>query len=267
MRTTPALLLLFVTACGGSGSTASSTIPPDTEPSVVLEVRDEGGFAPVEWIIARMPRHVLMSDGTLYGPAAITARYPGPLLPAVTVADLDGQAFSDVLQYAEDIGFAGIDQLRDDEALQTVADAPDTVVTFFDQTGPHVFSVYGLGFLERPADIRVSLLNEMVMLLDRATASGGTGGIFVPQRIEVVAGVREMPVEQSFLDERPWPLPVGFAEMGDTVAGWRCLTLEGEEMDAALTVFETATQATDWSENGTSYTMVVRYLYPHQEGC
>lgn len=268
MRKILIALLLLTGACSGRESTTTQpTAPTDGEPTVLVEVRDEGGFAPVEWLVGRMPRYVLMSDGTLYGAGITTLEFPGRLLPSVATTMVDAQTMTDLRQYVEDIGFADIIELRDDQASQTVADAPDTVVTYFDDGGSHVFSVYGLGMLEAPTDIRVALLAELVGLLDQAAASGVAGPVFVPERIEVYAGVREMPVDPQFEDERPWPLTIPASDLGEGVAGWGCLTLEGEEMTAALEAFDTATQATDWIDSGTSYGIVVRYLHPHQQGC
>jgi hypothetical protein len=262
------LALVAIAACGGGDTTSPSTTTPpvDGTPRVLLEVRDEGGFVPVEWSIGRMPRYVLMTDGTLYGPGAMTLEYPGRLLPSVAVMKVDESVVAEIRQYAEDIGFGEIVEERNDEAMLNVADAPDTVVTYFDDDGPHVFTVYGLG-ITTVSDVRVALIGEMVGVLDTAGAQGTSLGEFEPERFEVLAGVREIPAEAEFENERPWPLEIPFTEMSAVPAGWRCTTIEGEAVAGLLEEFSQANQATTWNDGGVVYTIVVRYLFPYQEAC
>lgn len=266
------LALVSVAACGGGDASIPSTAPPTTaapveeEPRILLEVRDEGGFVPIEWSIGRMPRYVLMTDGTLYGPGATTLEYPGRMLPSVFVMKVDDSVIADIRQYAEDIGFADIIEERNDEGMANVADAPDTVVTYFDDEGAHVFSVYGLG-IATFSDVRIALLGEMIGVLDQAGLNGTSLGEFQPERIEVLAGLREIPVDAQFENERPWPLQVSFADMSETAAGWRCTTIEGDAIAGLLDEFGQANQATTWNDEGVVYTIVVRYLFPYQEAC
>lgn len=273
MKRLLALALVSVAACGGgvdgsspSTAPATTTAPVGEEPQILLEVRDEGGFVPIEWSIGRMPRYVLMTDGRLYGPGATTLEYPGRMLPSVFVMKVDDSVLAEVRQYAEDIGFADIIEERNDEGMANVADAPDTVVTYFDQEGAHVFSVYGLG-IATFSDVRIALLGEMIGVLDQAGLNGTSLGEFQPERLEVLAGLREIPVDAQFENERPWPLQLSFADMSETAAGWRCTTVEGDAIAGLLVEFGQANQATTWNDDGTIYTIVVRYLFPHQEAC
>ncbi len=267
-------LVLTLSACATPGEAPESTTdaPPTTaagsgEPTVLLEVRDEGGFVPVEFSIGRMPRYVLMTDGTLYGPGMMTLEFPSKLLQAVSVVTIGESDMANIVQYIEDIGFADIIEERDDSAMVNVADAPDTVVTYFDDEGAHVFSVYALGIAPNPGDVRVALLNELVQALDSANTAGTPAGTLEPERIEVLAGIREIPVDPQFENERPWPIEVSFADMAEAGAGWRCATLEGEAKDQAMAIFAEANSASSWNDGTNVYSIVVRYLYPHQEGC
>jgi hypothetical protein len=90
-------LALLLGACGAGdagtasttpdGTTPDTTVPPleepDTEVRVVLTISDEGGFVPVEWNLKRIPRYVVMSDGTVYYQGPVTMEYPGRALPNV----------------------------------------------------------------------------------------------------------------------------------------------------------------------------------------
>ncbi len=271
MKRTALVLTFMLASCAAPASDPpTTTIVGGTgsgEPRVLLEVREEGGFVPVEFSIGRMPRYVLLTDGTLYGPGMTTLEFPGKLLPVVNAVEISEPSMSDITQYIEDIGFSTITELRDDSANANVADAPDTVVTYFDAAGPHVFSVYALGIAPNPGDVRVALLNELVQAIDAANSSGTPAGEFRPERIEVLAALQQVPVDPQFQNEQPWPLAVSFGDMADAGAGWRCVTLEDSAKDAALGVFAAANAATSWSDGANVYAIVVRYLYPHQEGC
>ena len=72
-------LALLVGACGNDSSSEPQEARGADE--VVLTVTSEGGFVPVEFNLDRMPRFVLMGDGTLYSPGMMTLEFPGKLLP------------------------------------------------------------------------------------------------------------------------------------------------------------------------------------------
>jgi hypothetical protein len=263
-------LALLVTACGGgdSGTAGGGTtepLPAPEEPRVILEVRDDGGFVPVEWNLRRVPRYVLMSDGTLYGPGAVPAIYPGPALPAVVTAKLDQATLDDVLAQIEALGLADITGERNDEAMVMVADLPDTVVTYFDEAGAHSFSVYALGFQEFDwSDRRIPALAELVASLDRAFVDSQPADLVEFHRTLVYAGTREIPVEPDFQDIRPWSFPVQPSEMTEGNAGFRCVLLEGEEADAVLGSLADASETTTFEIDGAEYTVVVRPLFDHE---
>ncbi len=50
-----------------------------------------------------------------------------------------------MLEELDALGFADIESEVNDEAANMVADASTTVTTFYNQDGPHTFSVYALG--------------------------------------------------------------------------------------------------------------------------
>lgn len=257
----------ILAACAAAPATTTAGIGNGGDDlRVILEVRDEGGFVPVEFSIGRMPTFVLMSDGTLYGPGMTTLEFPGKLLPSVQATTVGEAAMSDILQYIEDIGMADIIKERNDDAMAQIADAPDTVVTYYDEDA-HEFSVYALGMSTTNADVRIALLSELVERLHMALGEGLPQPHYQPDRIEVLAGVQEIPVDPQFDNQRGWPIGVAFADMVEAGAGWRCSPLEGEAKDAALAVFDAANAATSWNDGQTTYTIVVRYLYPHQAAC
>ncbi len=274
-------LALLLSACGAGdagsgtttpgGSTPDTTLPPleepDTEPRVVLTISDEGGFIPVEWNFKRIPRYVVMSDGTVYLQGPTTLEYPGAALPNVQAVEISEEALTEILALIESSGLADVTDERNDEAMVVVADVPDTVFTFTDEDGvDHRFSVYALGFEGVDfTDERLTDLEDLLARVDRAVAEGDPVDGFVADRVDVFAGSREIPVEDEFVNTVAWPLTVSFDDMADAGAGFRCVHLDGDEAAAILDSFSEFNDATTFeTESGDVYTVIVRPLLPGQ---
>jgi hypothetical protein len=281
-RTTITLtaLALMLTACGAGEVGGSTTSPdastPDTttaplpapeEVRMVLTISDEGGFIPVEWNFKRVPRYVLMSDGTLYGPGMVTAIYPGPALPVIQAVTLSDEAMSEIMALIDASALGEVVDERNDRATLNVADLPDTVFTFVDEDGEvHRFSVYALGFEGVDfEDDRIAGLEDLLARIDQAMIEGEPAPEPVIETVEVFAGVREIPVEAEFRNTLDWPLDMEFDDMADAGAGFRCATLEGTEAQAILDLFADAKETTTvLTEAGDEYTLIVRPLLPGQ---
>ncbi len=112
-------------------------------------------------------------------------------------------------------GFADIDSEVNNEAANMVADASTTITTFYNQDGPHTFSVYALGIGHPgqrcpgpdPRQSRQAPQSEIGFIQP--------GEPYQWQALEVLAGVPQFPAEPEFVDVRPWPLDVGYDEMTD----------------------------------------------------
>lgn len=275
-------LALLLSACGAGdagtgtttsgGSTPDTTLPPleepETEPRVVLTISDEGGFIPVEWNFKRIPRYVVMSDGTVYLQGPTTLEYPGAALPNVQAVEISEEALAEILALIESSGLADVTDERNDEAMVVVADVTDTVFTFTDEDGvDHRFSVYALGFEGVDfTDERLTGLEDLLARVDRAVAEGDPVDGFVADRVDVFAGSREIPVEGEFANTLAWPLSVSFDDMADAGAGFRCTHLEGDEAAAILDSFSEVNDATTFeTDGGDVYTVIVRPLLPGQE--
>ncbi|MGQ0849370.1 MAG: hypothetical protein ACT4OP_09680, partial [Actinomycetota bacterium] len=175
-------------ACGGGASNLENSLKLNDDPnSVLLMVRDVGGFVPVDFMVGQGPRLVLLRDGTLISPGPQIAMYPGPLLPNYQQSILDDETRLFVLEELDSIGFADITDEVNDEASDSVADAPNTVVTFYNQDGAHTLSVYALGLGAPVSDARVGILANLV---DRLSQIGFAGGVqpYESDSIQVMAG-------------------------------------------------------------------------------
>lgn len=276
-------LSLLLAACGAGdagtgttsngGSTPETTLPPLEAPEgeVVLTISEEGGFIPVEWNFRRIPRYVVMSDGTVYTQGPMTLEYPGKALPNVQRVEISGEELTAIMDLIEEAGLPDVSDERNDKAMMNIADAPDTVFTYTDAEGvDHRFAVYALGFEDIDFDDdRVTVLEELLAAVDEAVAQAESSEPFTADRVDVFVGQREIAVEEQYANTIDWPLEATFEEMSDGGAGFRCVSLEGEEAASILEVFSQANEATTVvAEDGSEYTMIVRPLLPGQEsGC
>ena len=147
-----AAALALSAACGEPGLEDTLKLNDDPD-SVLLIVKDEGGFVPIEFIVGQGPRLVLLRDGTLIVSGPQIEIFPQPLLPNYQSIQLDDETMLFVLEELDALGFADIDSEVNDEAANMVADASTTVTTFYNQDGPHTFSVYALG-IDTPGERR-----------------------------------------------------------------------------------------------------------------
>jgi len=261
--TTAALVL---TACDGEPGLADTLKLNEDPASVLLIVKDEGGFVPIEFIVGQGPRLVLLRDGTLIVSGPQIEIFPQPLLPNYQSIQLGEEDMLFVLEELDALGFAEIDEEVNNEAANMVADASTAITTFFNQDGAHTFSVYALGIGTQVTDGRIPVLANLVEHLTQIGFSQ-PGEAYEWDALEVLAGVPQMPAEPDFANVQPWPVEVGFDEMTDIGFGWRCASYEGDEAQTLLNLFAGANQVTTWDDGGTEYSIKVRPLFPLQEPC
>jgi hypothetical protein len=255
---TLAIFAIALAACGGG---EGSVDVGDEDP--VLQITSEGGFLPVEAALGNGPRYTLLGDGRLIFQGFQTLEFPGRLVPPVLVANLDDNQMRAVLAIVDDIGLPEFAEEADDSASDTVADASNEVVTFWDENGEHRLSVYALGIQESPSERNAAFL-ELIETLDRFVAEAPSD-VYEPERVRILAG--EGFVDPEFEDIREWPLadedPETWTELPN---GWTCTTLDGSMSG----LFDDATQATTWEHpDGVSepIKLVVRPLHPGEPDC
>ncbi len=272
-------MALVLAACGSGDAGTPRIEDPDTpsttsgpleapdEVRPLLTVLEEGGFVPVEWNLRRIPRYVLMSDGTLYGPGPVPAIFPGPALPAVQAVEADDATMAEIANLVEASELDSVDEERNNAAAARVADLPDTVFVYVDDAGvEHRFTVYALGIDDVDfGDARIAHLEELVQVLDEAMAAGA-GEQRLADSIDVYVAAQGNGFDQEYANTQDWPLDVAFDELkGDTV-GFRCLHLEGAGATTVLDKLATANEATTFvDESGTEYTVLVRLVLPGQQ--
>lgn len=255
------ILTLTLTACGSPGTTADDDIDmPEGRAGVILEIREEGGFIPVEVSLTRVPKFVVFDDGTVVSHQFETVgdNRAVPLFEKqLSEADV-----ADLLTFVQDLALGDVELVDINEATN-VADAPTTVLTHFDETGPHRLAVYALGF-DTPSDPRAAILASMVDLLENATTPPGR--LYEPPSFEVLVNSEmvnpQLPVEDA------WPVGTEPNEMDELgFNGWRCVIVDANDIDRSLLMERNGIAASVWTFDGTPHTLLTRPLFPHEEGC
>lgn len=255
---------LMISACGIEDDPGLG-LPEDPD-APLIQIKSEGGFAPVSMILGRGPLYTLLADGRLIYEGPTIAIYPGPLVPNYQVARITDEQMQQVTELVEQIGLPEMDQELDDRAAWMVADATTEVITYWDENGEHSYAVYALGIdLDEPQPPPTAAFGELFELMGDLTASEAEP--YTPERVQIVAGPGT--VNEEFEDVRAWPLQDRDLTGWDTFPnGWMCRTFDAD----VLAQFGDATQATVWQhpdpdQPNTLLTLLVRPLHPGEEPC
>lgn len=276
------VVALVAAACGGADGAGGTTIANDTTTTTaplegpddvrpMLTISDEGGFVPVEYNLRRVPRFVLMSDGTIYSPAPTTLEFPGKAVPPIQVGQVDAETLAGIRGLIDTSGLGEVTDESNDAAASRVADASTTVFVYVDQDGgEHRFAVYALGLSDIDfGDPRVEQLELLLAEVEQAAGSATGTEIWQPEAVQVYVSDQPMRFDPEFSNTMEYPLDAGFDSLGEAeTAGFQCLTLEGTEATSLLDVMSEANEATTFvTEGGEEYTILVKPLLPGQEGC
>lgn len=260
------LMGLVVGACGSDTvDEPEPTVPNGTDGGVILEISDEGGFVPVEFNLSRVPRFTVFADGTVVMPRGGQFSFPGPALSPLVRTELDPGTLADLLTFVDDLGLADIESVDINNATN-VADASTTVVRYFDGSGEHRISIYALGFDGTSSDARPAIVESMISRLDQAT-SGDDAEPYDAERMIVFAQVAQGLDPQQLTQAGPWPFDFDQSDSTSEVAGFWCLTVDGDEASAVAAVLDDVDTMTTWELDGAAHRVIGRPLLPHQDGC
>lgn len=278
-------LAMLAAACGADSTDTTTTNPPSTTSppgtvpptgnaeGVLLQVTYEGGFAPIEFVVNRVPAITLFADGTILSEGPQPAIFPGPALPNIQRTVVDAQTMADVMELVRIIGLPEMTEVRNTDAANFVADATDTVVRYFDDSGEHLFSVYALGIGAGPGDSNQQVPDEvlnlglLVDLLNNA-AFNGPSQPYEPQAIQLVLlDENQGFVDPDFATTIEWPF--GDLTIDDfTSNGFiGCATLEGDAVGGAVEALAGADASTSYELDGTAHRILARPLLPGERPC
>ncbi|MCA2212167.1 hypothetical protein [Jidongwangia harbinensis] len=258
-------------AAEGGASSAPSEVAAD---AVVLRVRHEGGFVPVDMVPGRVPTVSVYGDGRVITQGPQLAIYPGPALPNLQVQQLDPARVADLLERAVAAGVrSGTDFGR-----PGVADAPATRVDV--RYAGRTYSVAAEALQEAQADdprlteaqraARTKLAAFVKELNELPTAPGMPPP--QPYRAESVAALaRPYTRPADGLPAQPdpvaWPGPALPGEYLTPQLRLACVTATGAQAEQVLAAAAKANAVTPWTSGGDRFTVTFRPLLPDESDC
>lgn len=268
-------LALLTAACRGGGAGPTPVAHPAGE-ALILRIAQRGGFAPPVQALTQLPSFSLLGDGRIVVPAAVDARYPGPLLAPLTERRLTEAGIQAILREALATGlFAESHEYLG--ARSRVMDAPDTFFELHAGGRDVTVRVYALGIetdslsaAEADAHRALLRLSQRLAMPDEWLPMGSWSddswhAFRAPAlRLLVDDADDEAPDPAGIgFTFRPWPGTLD-ASGGETVAGWRCMVAEGAEATTWLSALEGATTLTRWTSGPHRYHVLPIPLLPDQ---
>ena len=254
-----------------TGSPAANDLPADPN-TLVLAMRQEGGFIAPSASFAGPAGISVYADGRVITPGAQTMIYPGALLAPLTLGHLSLDQVRAGLAAAAAAGLSG----GGDQSYPArgVADMPNTVFVVWSPAGPTTTS---FGALEsgvaapdpteaqaRTAALAFStILSALTTLLNTET--------YQPSAVRLLVSPAA-PTDPSLPAGRPlaWPLAAPLGSFGTPYpagsAGARCGAVSGPELATLWPLLKGANQLTTWTSGGKLYQLVVRQLLPDESG-
>ncbi|MGQ0680085.1 MAG: hypothetical protein ACT4OM_10625 [Actinomycetota bacterium] len=286
------LVLVLSAACSEDGppgppeGSVPLTIDSLGAGDVIVRISAGGGFVPVEVNLAGLPQLTLYGDGRLIVQGPMIAIFPAPALPNLLVRRIQPAGVNAILEAARTAGLTGRNR-NFDQASSKVTDLPTTEFVVATDAGTHTTSIYGIDFVqevelsqdEREAVNRLLEFRELLTGLETFLPEGSLGPESTFDSEEIRVYVTEqviLPAEgdQPTGDELPqepvaWPLATPLAAFGQPTQpeGYRCGTVQGEELNQFLKVARSANQLTPWTSQASSFVLVVRPLLPDESGC
>jgi hypothetical protein len=273
-----AVSLLLLTACA-----ANTAAPADVgrdgpaDDSLVVQVKQVGGFVAATTNVTRLPIVSVYADGRVVTEGPQIEIYPAPALPHLQVQRIEPAAVDALVDKAVAAGV----RTGADVGRPGVADIPSTRFMVVTDGGRQQLDVVALretsaempGLTAEQRAVRATLtafLDELSNL-SVPTASAGPVplGPYVPQVLTAVAQpyVANPDSPVSTAPAVPWPGPAlpGESFGGGTELG--CVAVSGPELAPVLAAVGKANAATAWSSAGKQWSLTFRPLLPGESGC
>ena len=277
-----ALLAVLLTACADPSpqrGTPSPAISHGTgADDLVLRWGYEGGFTPPEHQLTNLPAFSLYGDGTIVRPGPQIEIYPGPALPALEVVRVDEVGMQAILEAAFEAELDSVGDLTDMGSVG-VADAPETVFTMRAGGVERTVRVYALGeaggqFPGMP-DEEFEARKALRSLVDDLSSieTWLPGGSIEDSAVYEPTGARAYVSPYTPQADLPqeavaWPLDQPLRGAGeDAGAGFRCISVTGDEWTTLAPAVAQANQLTPWTSEGRRFSVSFRPLLPAETGC
>jgi hypothetical protein len=278
-----AVALFLLSACAATGASpvdVGQSSPADD--TLVLQVKQVGGFVATTTNVTRLPIVSVYADGRVLTEGPQIAIYPGPALPNLQVQRIDPSAVDALVDKAVAAGV----KTGADMGQPGVADIPSTRFTVVTDSGTQTLDVValretsaelpGLTAEQRAARAKLIVFLDDLTNLPAPTASAPAAsapvepsGAYQPQVLAAVARPYAAPADLpgSAAPAVPWPGP---ALPGDTLGEGTelgCVAVSGAELAPVLAAAAKANAATAWSSAGKQWSLTFRPLLPGENGC
>lgn len=265
----------LLAACGsddqraGPVATSNDTLPPvpettdepiATRTGLVLEFGTYGGFTTREFAFQRTP-HLVIADGLVITQAEIPEIYPGPLLSQHLVQSITPDGVDSILRAAEQAGL--LSEVEYEQDVEIADAGTTTVVVVVDGvTYTHAADALGIGSGPQGREsspARQALLDFTTLIMGDLAALAGDGTLgdaepWVPDAYQFfampVGDLEQSDIEPTVVD---WPNGVALADASECA--------ESDD-DAIGEAFSTANQLTFFADEGVTYQVTARPVYP-----
>ncbi len=261
-------------AGSGGGATdqpGSTTYDHASGPQdVLVSVKSDGGYSPVEFNLRNTAEFTLLGDGTAVVLGPMIELYPGPAIDPLQSSPLTEQQIQDLYTAADQAGL--LDQ-EIDFGEPTVTDMQSTTVsiTVGDRTVRQ--SAYALGFSDDPAaglsESEIAAREALQGFIDTAHAMvDDETEPYVPTAIAVF---RLNPAETTAdpeLAQEPLVWPIATAPPPSSDPARACAVVTGGEAAQLLEALQAANELTPWlvGSDPPAY-FAFRPLLPDDPGC
>jgi hypothetical protein len=281
MRLLRLLLALGITALLGGCSLLQGTLDLPSDPNAaVVRIEYQGGMIAPQGAFQQLPLVAIYADGRVLQPGPVPAIYPGPLLQHLQEQRIGRVSIARLLAAAR---VAGLTTADVSYPAQTVADAPDTVITI--RTGQRtVVSRFGALGIEMGARgtaaeraARTAASTFVAQATDLRSLLGAEAvrevGAYAPAALRVMdlPGTPQPSDPALARPAVPWPLATPLASFGSHLehypVNYRCGVVSGADLATLMPVLEQATTLTGFTSGGETYLVVPRPLLPDESGC
>ena len=260
---------------GGSGGGGSASYDHSTgAQDVLVSIKSEGGFVPVEYNLRNTAQFLLLGDGTAVVPGAMIEIYPGPAIRPLQAARVSAGQIQRLFAAAE---AAGLLDEEIDYGEPLVTDVPTTTVSLSVNGRTVTQSAYALSYAEAPdANLSAEQLAAREALQGFIDTAQGLAGAaseqYVPNGVVAYRLSPESapPVEEG-LEQEPmtWPIatvPAPPASPATSVG--TCIAVTGPEAQTLLGALVEANELTPWLVGADPPSrMAFRPLLPGDPGC
>jgi len=250
-----------LTACRDTHQRAVAIDHPTGADDVVLKLAYAGGLMPENFHFLTVPTVLVSGDRRVFTPAAVTATYPGPLVPPMRVHQIGENQLQSVLAMLTDARLLA--PPVDYSGGTNVADATDIVLTISAAGSTFVHSAYALGSTDPETGSRKRLLDAEGKMSSMLAAAGAADEAFVPTTYRLQA--RALRADELVGQDQPptvvdWPARTGLS-LADAAT---CALVAGSPVGS---LFLDADQNIFFREGDNTYQLFVAGVLPGDAAC